>query len=298
MSLHRDLGLIELHGFLSPFNEAAAYRVELFKVWTTIVEIYNKGALAYETDRLVAIGGIAAEIHHSLKIDYFAGLWRRDFARQLLWQCLPWNHASRPKKYIAPSWSWASVTGLITYSSPETFRLAAVQDLVNVNDIAVGLEGANPFGQVKGGLACLEGKLSRLRFGISDLDCQRVGLDKCWAEVWGGEECFVQVWLTISRDINWIGGTEIPWKHDDLYCLPIQSGPVYSRRVEPLMRGLLLERIGVTGEFQRFGTFSVCGNVSVDMIQAGQSFDERAGESGLEYAEDGSGGYNYLVKII
>ncbi|KAE9369305.1 HET-domain-containing protein, partial [Stipitochalara longipes BDJ] len=303
-ALHRNLESIRKHGLGSPSKDilrSAEIQVELFQVWTTIVDLYSKGDLTYETDKLVAIGGIAAEIYHYLRIDYFAGLWRHDFARQLLWQSHNGrlNHASRPKNYIAPSWSWASITRGVTYSSQETFRLAAVQDLVKVRNIAVELEGANLFGQVKGGAAYLEGKLFRLRFGSSALDCEITGLDKCWAEVWVGAGCFVKVWLTISRDISWIGGVEIPWRHDDLYCLPIQSGPVYSRRVEPLMRGLLLERIEVTGEFQRHGTFSVIGNVSVDVFQAGlRAFDERARESGLQYVDDGNGGRNYLIRII
>jgi len=264
-----------------------------------IVELYSKGGLTYETDRLVAIGGIAAEIHHSLKIEYFAGLWRRDFTRQLLWQCLQWDHASRPEKYIAPSWSWASVTGAVTYSSRDTLRLAAIQDLVKVRNIAVELDGANPFGHVKRGAAFLEGKLFRMRFETPSLNCERAGDGSRYAEVWVGADCFIKMWLTVSRDISWIGETEIPWRHDDLYCLPVQSGPVYGRRVEPMMRGLLLDRTGVTGEFQRYGTFSVWRNVSVDVIRAGlKGFDQRAGESGLECTEDSDGGYNYLIKII
>jgi len=59
---------------------------------------------------------------------YIAGLWKMAFAEGLLWSPLRYQN-TRPKDYRAPSWSWASVDGRLTYhryiNSPgTTLRLA------------------------------------------------------------------------------------------------------------------------------------------------------------------------------
>ncbi len=258
-------------------------------MWIAIVELYTRHELTYETDKLIAIGGLAAEIDRSLKVGYFAGLWRSHFTRQLLWQCN--GFASRPEKYIAPTWSWASIHGSVTYSWdlwPAGFDLPAQQDLVNVKGINVELEGANAFGQVKGGAVCLEGKLFRLR---SDSNASKMATGVYFTQTEAG--CSIKVVLDTVRS------TETPVELDHLYCLPVQSVLAFGRKMVLLTRGLLLGCTGATGEFQRCGTFSEHGFSTTDGIQAAlRRFDESAEESGLEYSEDSNGGYNYLVKVI
>ncbi|CAI6101179.1 unnamed protein product [Clonostachys chloroleuca] len=82
--------------------------------WESVVEEYSSCDLTYpEKDRLVALSGIGRAFGNPA--DYLAGLWRDDIAKQLLWR--PGQHVKRHTAYIAPSWSWASMNGSVTYGN-------------------------------------------------------------------------------------------------------------------------------------------------------------------------------------
>jgi hypothetical protein len=82
-----------------------------------IVFQYTKKDLTQDGDRLVAIGGIASQLQHSLKDINMAGLWRSHILEGLQW-IVTTNDAGMtptaarlPTTYIAPSWSWACIIG-------------------------------------------------------------------------------------------------------------------------------------------------------------------------------------------
>lgn len=58
------------------------------------------------------------KIQQACSGQYWAGLWGFDFELQLLWyttahwKAEQWIEGRRPRHYVAPSWSWASVIGL------------------------------------------------------------------------------------------------------------------------------------------------------------------------------------------
>ena len=81
-------------------------------------------------DKLIALSGLAHSYyeregkpgvsHKDYKAGhrgkYGAGLWEADMPSALLWRS---RSAQRPSEYRAPSWSWASVDGHISYDSQE-----------------------------------------------------------------------------------------------------------------------------------------------------------------------------------
>jgi len=71
------------------------------------VEEYVQRKITIEEDRLPAISGIAREISAQTNMTYIAGLWKEDFHRGLLWTTS--NEGLPYTRYIAPSWSWASI---------------------------------------------------------------------------------------------------------------------------------------------------------------------------------------------
>ena len=90
--------------------------------WFGIIEDYSKRKLTESGDKLIALSGSAhsyyeREIHkgyngkHAGK--YAAGLWEAHMPSALLWRI---RSAQRPE-YRAPSWSWASLDGGISYDS-------------------------------------------------------------------------------------------------------------------------------------------------------------------------------------
>jgi hypothetical protein len=91
---------------------------KMLQWWMEFVELYTRRDLTKPTDRLPALGGIAALVQQKYALRYLCGLWDVDIARQLLWQCtlpalLPSSPALSPE--YAPSWSFGSVVGPITF---------------------------------------------------------------------------------------------------------------------------------------------------------------------------------------
>lgn len=170
-------------------------RRQLYNAWYDIVSEYSKRDLTFETDRLQAIASLARETSRILDDTYFAGLWRRDLARGLLWSALPssrYAHLYRrmhpPMLYVAPSWSWASVLGDTVHFEAWSLNHGIItetteihvpglgnvpeerweqlpepgDDEVEVLDITCSPAGRNEFGQLRNGILQLEGPVKRM----------------------------------------------------------------------------------------------------------------------------------------
>lgn len=103
------------HRNLPKFLTSGSHKA-LFYSWYSIAENYSTRILARPSDKLAALSGLASLLASSIpegSDDYLAGIWRHDLAEGLLW------HAEEPcaryLAYIAPSWSWASMAGKISY---------------------------------------------------------------------------------------------------------------------------------------------------------------------------------------
>ena len=86
--------------------------------WNRIVVEYSKCDLTYESDKLVALAGIARQVQLVTGDDYVAGMWKSQFPLSLGWHVERVQDprvplARRPSAYRAPSWSWASVNAPI-----------------------------------------------------------------------------------------------------------------------------------------------------------------------------------------
>lgn len=87
--------------------------------WLAIVQLYCSLGLTMSNDKLVAISGIAKETRQRLEsiqpgqYRYHAGLWDIDLLETLTWSMS--SRGSRALEYRAPSWSWASVDGVVTF---------------------------------------------------------------------------------------------------------------------------------------------------------------------------------------
>jgi hypothetical protein len=83
-------------------------------MWSWIVQEFTRCNLPYEKDRVFAISGIAQEIQNKSGDKYVAGMWEPNLAIQLCWfiddTAQKWTRTN-----IAPSWSWLSTTGRVSY---------------------------------------------------------------------------------------------------------------------------------------------------------------------------------------
>lgn len=85
--------------------------------WHRVIEQYSSLSLTKHADRLPALSGLAVRSSPVLG-EYLAGLWKHSLVSDLLWRVNKLEHdIVRPTTYIAPSWSWASVTGAVSFWS-------------------------------------------------------------------------------------------------------------------------------------------------------------------------------------
>ena len=86
-------------------------------IWYPCLEEYCRRALSVATDRLPAIAAVAAIVQSAEPRDqYLAGLWRSHLLPGLCWYAVP-SESSLPVDYVAPSWSWASVSGAVEHTT-------------------------------------------------------------------------------------------------------------------------------------------------------------------------------------
>lgn len=111
-------------------NDAETKIVHSLELWSRIVEVYCRTDLTEDQDKLIALSGLAQRMADTIaesgierdQIRYIAGLWNVRLASQLLWYIEPVYRgdsdsssgkieylSKRPKRYRAPSFSWASV---------------------------------------------------------------------------------------------------------------------------------------------------------------------------------------------
>src|SRR6202034_4113352 len=91
-----------------------------FYAWHYLIESYSVRQLTFETDKLPAVSGVASRIHEIVGSEYLAGLWKANMPMELCWSVdyispLSSTPQLPPNSFIAPSWSWASVNGALSF---------------------------------------------------------------------------------------------------------------------------------------------------------------------------------------
>lgn len=139
---------------------------DLEKDWDKVVSEYTGLELTFETDRLAALAGLASRAHQFRQDQrYLAGLWENDLLESLLWTADTRSDAyaktKRIRPAIAPSWSWASVTGRITFDLKKAWgsHPCGLQDL----QIHYPVSQVNTYGSVTGGCLTVTAQLFSIR---------------------------------------------------------------------------------------------------------------------------------------
>lgn len=118
--------------------------------WYVCLAEYTWRMLTKAQDKLPAISGLARVFSTKIERsdDYIAGLWKHDLLRGLLWRPLLNGKLKRPETYIAPSWSWASVSGPVLV---DVQRLDRNNGSNNATVVAseVETQDGDPFGRIK-----------------------------------------------------------------------------------------------------------------------------------------------------
>ena len=112
--------------------------------WQQILEDYTKREMTLESDKLPGIGGIASEIGTLTGDIYLAGLWGQHIMSDLMWLTKSKEWLSRPEKWRAPSWSWASVDCPVLYGAV-TDDSKMIAEIISCD---VHLQSGNSVGKV------------------------------------------------------------------------------------------------------------------------------------------------------
>lgn len=88
---------------------------EKIYLWKTVVQQYTERNLKEPNDKLNAIMGITCELETLWRHECIYGLWKKWFIELLAWY-KPYSEREE-KRHIerAPSWSWASMNGVVKY---------------------------------------------------------------------------------------------------------------------------------------------------------------------------------------
>ena len=142
--------------------------------WRSIVLDYSSRSLTLGKDKLAAIAGLASVIQGKNDIQYIAGMWNYRFfiEYELCWKVsrkADGQQPFRPTEYRAPTWSWASVEGNISYMYKEDYDMTGDTQLAFVRDVKIETFDGTAAGPIKSASMQIEGplKVSYPRF-ISD----------------------------------------------------------------------------------------------------------------------------------
>ncbi|EXM17154.1 hypothetical protein FOTG_14639 [Fusarium oxysporum f. sp. vasinfectum 25433] len=113
--------------------------------WNSLVQRYTQRNLTRQTDRILAISGLAQIFSPMRGGAYVAGLWVKDFPDTLLWENRSRALYPRPSDQ-GPSWSWTAINSTVTWGAGHG------KDVLSVDSIECDLDQPSaPFGSVKRG---------------------------------------------------------------------------------------------------------------------------------------------------
>ncbi|KAI1357610.1 heterokaryon incompatibility protein-domain-containing protein [Xylaria arbuscula] len=145
--------------------------------WGQVVHGYTRRQLTIQADRLPALSGLAMFAKLNAETDYIAGLWKSEMPEAILWK-VDSDESERYEHYYAPSWSWAAVTGAVSYHEQKGSNELPLK--CKVLELSTSAASHNPFGPLKSGFVKIQGPvgilspehMKRIGIGISLQDRQ------------------------------------------------------------------------------------------------------------------------------
>lgn len=253
-----------------------------YSSWEDIVRSYTKCNLTVDTDKLVALSGIAREMQKQLGDQYVAGMWRQHLVYQLLWRGAAQGYLCRPKKYCAPTWSWASVVGAVVNACMITW-LDHRDVLITVEDVQMELASKNEFGALSSGSLRIRGPLMAADLVLEHIHSDEDGRDYEFPRLFfHGLKCDLAPALDAPLRVP------VSKTPQEVYLLPIiyslpgdwmgDSQEAYAK-----IEGILLQPSdNARGEYCRVGRFMLAGSEPCLALLA-----EEGGISAMDDLQDG-----------
>ncbi|KAF1989441.1 HET-domain-containing protein, partial [Aulographum hederae CBS 113979] len=97
------------------YHMTSADSSEMNMLWRLLVKRYSSLDLSFESDRLAALSGLAKYYQSHGAGEYLAGVWKEHLREgDLAWTVRP-HKSKRRSVQLAPTWSWASIEGSVSY---------------------------------------------------------------------------------------------------------------------------------------------------------------------------------------
>jgi hypothetical protein len=219
---------------LSPWNSKKP--IWLGELWEEILIGYTRARLTYDSDILLALSGVSRLMQAYNPGRFYAGLWAVDMLYQPAWRSERVNEdfpPRRPTCYTAPSFSWASRVGPVSFPYG-----SVITPTCSISDVHCDLVDTNPFGQVSGGYISLHGRLlagtiqkvderpiyawSFVAEGSEGVDSQHTLSDDS-STSYRSSECAENCWVVeklnrVALDVDgWLEDS----LHDSFYCFEL-----------------------------------------------------------------------------
>ncbi|KAH8590180.1 heterokaryon incompatibility protein-domain-containing protein [Bisporella sp. PMI_857] len=259
---------------------------ERFELWGRIIGEYSKKQLTRSSDKLVALGGLAAELGaYWEEAEYFAGHWSYRFRNSLLWKAE--DSGIRDYQDTLPSWSWASIKGQVrvTPRYPPSLGLAEILEV----RVATA-QRSQLYGHPISGYVHLKAPLA---FVILRRSYQRKGaFNGVWKmfpsylnirDTYGQTKAeFNHATVDVRLDVKWDElSMEYMAETVGIYLVPLEIS-LYSINGGLTLYGLIIQPTYTTkGNFRRLGLFQVSDSLAEDPDFQSES----AGDTSLDREE-------------
>jgi hypothetical protein len=229
-------------------NEARS----LYEHWQVLCRQYTYRELTFPADKLPAISGMARKIAQGQTSDteYLAGLWKGDLMHCLFWY--PTKRGKELKNYRAPSWSWASLDGGISWLDWRSRSRNGCQTHCTILDVQTTPLGLYTLGAVKDGYLRVVGPMLKVELSWSNWPGHHSPAQYHWYLSYQGMEVARSIPDTLGEAGTLAMDTENIWA----LLFETYKGDKGGRLVS---RGILLKSNGRKRDdlevFQRIGIF-------------------------------------------
>ncbi|KAI0193530.1 heterokaryon incompatibility protein-domain-containing protein [Xylaria flabelliformis] len=214
--------------------------------WLEILEEYTSLALTFARDRFPALSG-AAQLSRQFRNGdkYVAGLWEGEMLLGLTWSAGGLLQ-ERPREWVAPTWSWASIDSVVWWSAK--FLQVAQGFLTSMKADCV-LAGPDPTGRLSSASLTVRGPMATGVLLWEDTDARN---DRMFSVQFGPRKitgCFLPDYtLHTSTDERLVpNASEVRWLAVLDVLLPIESQHEYAGLIlrESWRDPQMFERIGI-----------------------------------------------------
>jgi hypothetical protein len=250
----------------------------LHLVWESTVERYSRARFTFLSDRVIAFSGITNHFGERLDDEPFAGAWKSQLPKQLLWQVPQEYSAHRLRPLRAPTWSWMSVEGTVRFvHRPELAEKDSEKALCHLVNIDVESARTDDRTHILKGSIRLQGSLHQVKIR-EDRHATNLPVESTMASApvrdhfgekvtsarWFPDEkdekktLFITFQDSQEGDMSMVADPNVQdLNPEDAFCLPIME---WRQEGFPFTSGIVVERSEIKeGSFARIGMYETTG---------------------------------------